>query len=169
MRKNLRWPPTVVWPLKKSCCCFEKEMREKVFLRAEEPHRGCVCVGGRWVSRCCCCFCQLWSPNSTTLTESRKKKVWEEFPPLFGGCTATMYDFDHYGLTTKTTDFDAQYTLRKKGAYAWRKVPVKCFKIWHISYNYNTKTHSCFFHLVLLYICPLMNALVYVDIDQGIH
>ena len=42
MRKNLQWPPTVVWPLKKSCCCFEKEMREKVFLRAEEPHRGCV-------------------------------------------------------------------------------------------------------------------------------
>ena len=44
MRKNLRWPPTVVWPLKKSCCCFEKEMREKVFLRAEEPHREAVCV-----------------------------------------------------------------------------------------------------------------------------
>ena len=42
------------------------------------------------------------------------------------------------------------------------------FAIFYILY---TKTQSCFFHFsfrATLFV-PLMNALVYVDIDQGIH
>ena len=43
-------------------------------------------------------------------------------------------------------------------------------QIWHILYRY-TKTQSCFFHFSFraTLFFPLMNALVYVDIDLGIH
>ena len=58
---------------------------------------------------------------------------------------------------------------------ARQKVPAKCFKIYHILYIWKPKVAFSVFHLVLLYIfsyfilCyfifPLMNVLVYVDID----
>ena len=41
----------------------------------------------------------------------------------------------------------------------------------NLPYFWNTKTHVDFFifHFMLLYFFLLMNALVYVDIDHGIH
>ena len=58
----------------------------------------------------------------------------------------------------------ARATLfRKKKAYAWWKIPAKCFKICHILYIRKPKVAVSVFHFVLLYFFPLMNALVYVD------
>ena len=60
-------------------------------------------------------------------------------------------------------------TLQKKEVYPWWKVPSKCLKVYH--FFIYSKTQSCFFrfsfHATLFY--SLMNVLVYVDIEQGIH
>ena len=67
------------------------------------------------------------------------------------------------------TDKQSLSNLQKKEVCTLLFVPVKCFKICHISCN--TKTQSCFFRFsfraTLLF--SLMNAPVYVDIDLSIH
>ena len=76
-----------------------------------------LCVGGRWVSRCCCCFYQLWSPNSRTLTESRKKKVWEEFPPLFGGCCSCTAKLHGAASSSVSMPSDGSSSSSSLGGY----------------------------------------------------
>ena len=61
-------------------------------------------------------------------------------------------------------------TLQKKEVYTWWKVPVKCSKNCHILYIWKWKVAFSIFHFVLhTLFFPLMNALVYVNIDQDIH
>ena len=59
-------------------------------------------------------------------------------------------------------------TLQKTEVYAWWKFPTKRFKIYHILCIW--KPQKIFPYLIsCCSIFSLMNALVYVDIHQGIH
>ena len=60
--------------------------------------------------------------------------------------------------------------LQNNEVYAWWKAPVKCFKIYHIFGIQKPTTHVVFLFFISYYfIFSLINALIHVDIDQGIY